>query len=181
MDFVGRLREAFDEYSRQGNNQEVRDLKRKVAQDEFNLKYGAPLVGGGTVASGAGAASAAIGPAAAGSALGPIGLALGAAAMGIGAYAHAKGTENAINARRKDNAALQEALTKQWIEYKNKRIADVTGRSVGDLAKEGKMVTDAGDIVDIDYNYYKTVPFATLERVFGDGAEDVWNKAHAKK
>ena len=179
--FVERLRESFNDYSRQPDSQKVYDLKRKIAQDELNLKYGVPLVSDGAFAAGAGAATSAVGPMAAGSALGPVGLALGAAGMGAGAYIRARGSEKNIAARREHNEELQKELTNQWTEYKNKRIADVTGRSVGDLAREGKMVTDDGDIVDIDYGYYKTVPRTTLERVFGDGADAVWEKAHSKK
>lgn len=70
---------------------------------------------------------------------------------------------------------LQQAYVDQWTNYKNDRIEAVSGKTIGDWAREGKMFDDDGNLLDIDYTYYATVPYATLQRVFGDGADDVWN------
>lgn len=189
MDFVKRLREAFDEYRRQRKSDsydpnydpKVSKLEQKVAKDVDNIKHVYPLTSDAALAGSVGTAAGSIGPLVEGSALGPIGLALGAAGMGTAAYMRKNAIDNAIRQKKQHSDELQKAYTEQWSKYKNKRIAEITGKGVGDLAKEGKMVTDAGDIIDIDYDYYRTVPFTTLERVFENGAEAVWNKAHAKK
>lgn len=189
MDFVKRLREAFSEYRRQkrGDNYDpnydpkVAELEHKVAKDVDNIKHVYPLTSDVALYGGAGAAAGSIEPLVAGSAIGPAGLALGAAGMGAAAYMRKNAIDNAIRQKKQHSDELQKAYTEQWTKYKNKRIAEITGKRVGDLAKEGKMVTDAGDIIDIDYDYYRTVPFTTLERVFETGADAVWDKAHAKK
>jgi hypothetical protein len=72
----------------------------------------------------------------------------------------------------------QREATNQWTDFKNEAIKKASkGKyDVTALAKQGKMVDDDGNIIDIDYDYYQTVPYQTLERVFGaEGAEAVRN------
>lgn len=189
MDFVKRLREAFGEYRRQKRDDKydpnydpkVAELEHKVAKDVDNIKHLFPMTSNSAFLGGVGTTLGSVGPLVEGSAFGPAGLALGAAGLGSAAYMRKNVIDNAIRLKKQHSDELQKAYTEQWTKYKNKRIAEITGKRVGDLAKEGKMVTDAGDIIDIDYDYYRTVPFTTLERVFETGADAVWDKAHAKK
>ena len=76
--------------------------------------------------------------------------------------------------KNKARAELSHAYANQWTDYKNSRIGRVYGPDMlKTYASQGKMFDDNGDLVDIDYDYYATVPQGTLRRVFGDGADDV--------
>lgn len=75
---------------------------------------------------------------------------------------------------KKAKEELSQAYANQWTDYKNSEIERIYGPEGRRFyTRYGKMFDDDGELVDIDYDYYATVPQGTLRRVFGDGAEDV--------
>lgn len=92
-----------------------------------------------------------------------------------------------LYSKKKAKEELSRAYANQWTDYKNQSINDTYyggdsgGTAVGSWARVGKMFDDDGNIVDIDYDYYSTVPYSTLKRVFQDGADDVRRVINERK
>ena len=81
--------------------------------------------------------------------------------------------------KKKAREELTHAYANRLTDYKNSWINqlfetdDYKNDGLKSIVKSGKMFDDNGNLEDIDYDYYATVPQGTLKRVFGDGAEDV--------
>jgi len=89
-----------------------------------------------------------------------------------------------LYSKKKAKEELSRAYANQWTDYKNEAINRIYGsgeQTVGDWARAGQMFDDDGNIVDIDYDYYATVPYSTLKRVFQDGADDVLRVINERK
>ena len=84
--------------------------------------------------------------------------------------------------KKKAKEELTHAYANRWADYKNNSIRKLLGpETASSYTRMGKMFDDAGDIVDIDYDYYSTVPYSALERVFGENAKDVRKVSQDKK
>lgn len=169
---------AFDDYS--GQTFDTDELKRDVKGTNFSLRKGIGIGANSVGTAGLSAAAAGIGtgnPIAA-----VIGGALGVTLGGADAYLRTAHANSLIRKRDEINKELQQEYLKNWTNYKNDKVKQLTGMSVDDYASAGKMIDDDGNIVDIDYDYYATVPEATLERVFGTmGAQAVRKEINNRK
>lgn len=168
-DFVSNLRDSLNNYS--GGSFDADKLNREAEQLQFAINHGSKIAGNTTGTAGLAALWAGVhtgNPIAA-----AIGGGLGLLAGGADAYIRTGHVDNLIKDRRKINSQIAKLNVENWTDYKNDQIERNTGKTVGDWAREGKMFLDDGTIEDIDYDYYATVPYQTLERMFGDGADDV--------
>lgn len=175
--FVDNLRNAFKGYEKNATKSyKMPELERDWQKEKARV-LGAHTAADAAYFAGSAATSAGV------STGHPIAMGIGA---GLGALSALGGnyilTKNEIahtKERKRIFDAMQKEATKQWTKYKNDAIRQSSGGkyTVEKLAKEGKMVDDDGNIVNIDYDYYKTVPYETLNRVFGKaGAEAVRKK-----
>lgn len=174
--FVDNLRNAFKGYESAAKSPKMADLEREWEKEKAR-KLGARTAADTAYLAGSAATSAGV------STGNPIAMGVGAGLGALGAlsgnYILTKNETAHTKEHKRIFDAMQKEATKQWTKYKNDAIRQSSGGkyTVEKLAKEGKMVTDDGDIVDIDYDYYKTVPYETLNRVFGKaGAEAVRKK-----
>ncbi len=174
--FVDNLRNAFKGYESAAKSDEMKQLEKEWSA-EMVRKNGARAVADSIFA-----AAGANGYGAATSA-NPVTMGVGAGLSGalslIGQSAMTASEKHHTSERNRILDAMQKEATNQWTKFKNDAIKKSSGGkyTVEKLAKEGKMVDDDGNIVNIDYDYYKTVPYQTLNRVFGKaGAEAVRKK-----
>lgn len=174
--FVDNLRNAFKGYESAAKSGEMKKLVFDWEKEKARM-LGAHTAADAAYFAGGAATSAGV------STGHPIAMGIGAGLGALGAlsgnYILTKNETAHTKERKRIFDAMQKEATNQWTKYKNDAIRQSSGGkyTVEKLAKEGKMVTDDGNIVDIDYDYYKTVPYETLNRVFGKaGAEAVRKK-----
>ena len=178
--FIDNIRESFKNYSNAPASERMQNLRREMIAENIRRNGAGALaptvqgIGTYTMANGW-----KYGPAA-----GAIGTGLGGI-LAIGGGNAALSSERGYTKERKRILdAMQEEATNQWTKYKNDAIKKSSGGkyTASKLAAEGKMVTDDGDIVDIDYDYYAKVPQGTLERVFGkSGAKAVQKEIDSRR
>lgn len=179
--FVSNLRNAFQDYDKAAKSYKMPELEREWEKEKAR-KLGARTAADAAYFAGSAATSAGVStghPIAMG-----IGAGLGALNALAGNYILTKNETTHTKERKRILDEMQKENTRSWTEFKNDTIDRVgNGKfSVASLAKDGKMVTDDGDIVDIDYDYYAKVPQETLERVFGEeGAKSVSKKISERK
>ena len=168
--FQQNFREAFKDYT--ASSDKMNEFQKQLHSAEINnhLRKGtgatisaigtAPMIGGWDV----------------GPVTGLIGTALGAPLVAFGTAEQMKSDETYYDDKNRISKDMMKEANKLWRDYKNDVISKVTNGeyTVGKLAKEGKMVDDDGNIIDIDYDYYSTLSNDTLDSVFGeDGANAV--------
>lgn len=179
--FVDNLRNAFKGYESAAKSPKMSDLEEEWDKEKAR-KFGARAAADASYLTSGAVTSAGVStghPVAMG-----IGAGLGALNALAGDYQLTKNETMHTKERKRIFDAMQKEATKQWTKYKNDAIRQSSGGkyTVEKLAKEGKMVDDDGNIVNIDYDYYKTVPYETLNRVFGKaGAEAVRKKMSSEE
>lgn len=168
-DFFSNLKNALKDFD--NTSQDIKELERDANHNQFVINKGIPISANtiGTSALSTAFAGLQTGNPVAAAIGGGLGLLLG----GADAYLRTAQTNRAIDKHRSLSKQIAEAKLENWVDYKNDQIGRNTGKTVGEWARLGKMFDDDGNLVDIDYDYYATVPRQTLNRVFGDGADAV--------
>lgn len=164
------LLKALRDYDSSVNESEAVKNARKAYQDEEDrrqiasgLEKSLGLIGAATMLNSWG-----MGPVA-----GAAGTILGGGLAGLMGYADYKDAKEHEEERSDLLDALREAGVNQWVNYKNDSIKKYTGKTAGDWAREGLMIDDNGNLREIDFDYYSTLPYSKLKEVFGDGADYV--------